>query len=203
MQTFLLGFLMHSLPMNICRNERLQRDYSNHCTWKKIIQSQGFLKTKHSQVIFANGPITWLREFKGCFLRGQVCLNGFKVFNGCIVESWILLVHLQNNLRTFCFQKMMWLDNLLPSTPVLSLCLQIPAADHTQVTGELIGWTVAVENKVSTGQMLVASGKRDTKKNLAAFPFYLFRLCWPFLKSHSIITLRSKVHFPDLEVCCD
>ena len=25
-------------------------------------------------------------EFEGCFLRDQVSLNGFKVFNGCILE---------------------------------------------------------------------------------------------------------------------
>jgi len=27
-----------------------------------------------------------IHKFEGCFLRGQVSSNGFKVFNGCIVE---------------------------------------------------------------------------------------------------------------------
>ena len=38
-------------------------------------------------------------KFKGCFVRDQVSLNGFQIFNGCIVE----LVRLQKNLRIFCF----------------------------------------------------------------------------------------------------
>ena len=36
----------------------------------------------------------------------------------CTVEPWILLVRLQKNLRIFCFQKTLWLDNLLPSVAV-------------------------------------------------------------------------------------
>ena len=35
-----------------------------------------------------------IRRFAGCLLRGQLNSNGFKVFNGCVVELWILLVHL-------------------------------------------------------------------------------------------------------------
>ena len=61
-----------------------------HLHWKKIIQSQRFLKTKDSQLFGG-----------GCFLRGQVSLNGFKVFNGCIIGPFA------KNLRIFCFQKML------------------------------------------------------------------------------------------------
>ena len=44
--------MIHCLP------EVFQCDYSNRGTWKKIIQSQRFLRTKDSQGFFANGPIT-------------------------------------------------------------------------------------------------------------------------------------------------
>ena len=53
-------------------------------------------------------PITTVFENKrfstfwgGCFLRGQVSLNGFKIFNGCIIGPFA------KNLRIFCFQKML------------------------------------------------------------------------------------------------
>ena len=35
----------------------LQCDYSNQGTWEKIIESQHFLETKDSHVVFGNGPI--------------------------------------------------------------------------------------------------------------------------------------------------
>ena len=35
---------------------------------------------------FAYGPCNNIHQFEGCFLRGQVSSNGFKVFNGCIVQ---------------------------------------------------------------------------------------------------------------------
>ena len=63
----------------------LQRGRSNRDTWKKIVQSQRFLK-KDSPVFFAYGPCNNIHQFEGCFLLGQVSLNGFKNFNGCIVE---------------------------------------------------------------------------------------------------------------------
>ena len=43
-----------------------------------IVQSQHFLKT--------NGPINNFYKFEGYTLGGQDSSNGFKVFNGCIVE---------------------------------------------------------------------------------------------------------------------
>ena len=36
-----------------------------------------------------------IHTFQGCFRRGQVSSNGFKVLNGCIVHPWIFLVRLQ------------------------------------------------------------------------------------------------------------
>ena len=41
-------------------NTELQCDYSNRGTWMKIIQSQRFLKTKDTQGVFTNGPITFM-----------------------------------------------------------------------------------------------------------------------------------------------
>ena len=95
-----------------------QCDYSNWGTWIKIIQSHWFLKTKDSQVFFFSQQTNNIHEFEGCFLKAQVSSNGFKVFNSCIVEPWILLVRLQKYLRIFYFQKTLWLDTLLPSAPV-------------------------------------------------------------------------------------
>ena len=60
--------------------------HSNRKTWKTTVQSQCFLETKDSQVFFANRPIKIIHKFEGCFLRGRVRSNGYKVFNGCIVE---------------------------------------------------------------------------------------------------------------------
>ena len=42
------------------------------------------IKTKDFQVFCKQTDS--IRKFEGCFLRGQVSSNGFKVFNGCIVE---------------------------------------------------------------------------------------------------------------------
>ena len=46
--------------VTIFQTESLQCDYTNRDTWKKIIQSQRFLKTKDSQFFYANGP----KQFK-------------------------------------------------------------------------------------------------------------------------------------------
>ena len=53
----------------------------------------------------------FIHEFEGCFLRGQVSSNGFKVFNpvfnSCIVEPWILLVSLEKKTwESFVFKKL-------------------------------------------------------------------------------------------------
>ena len=58
-------------------------------TWKKIVQSQRFLKTRFSSFLFfffAYGPCNNIHQFEGCFLIGQVSSNAFKNFNGCIVK---------------------------------------------------------------------------------------------------------------------
>ena len=73
----------------LCSN--LQSGHSNWDTWKKIVQSQRFLKTRFSSFFlfvffFAYGPCNNIHQFEGCFLIGQVNLNGFKKSNGCIVE---------------------------------------------------------------------------------------------------------------------
>ena len=50
-----------------------------------------------------------IRRFAGCLLRGKLNSNGFKGFNGGVVELWILLA--------ICFQKTLSLDNL----PIVSV----------------------------------------------------------------------------------
>ena len=63
----------------------IQCGYSNHGIWKKIVNSQRFLKTK--QKFFCKWTNN-IHKFEGCFLRGQVTSNGFKVLNSCIVEFY-------------------------------------------------------------------------------------------------------------------
>ena len=58
--------------------------HSNRKTWKMTVQSQCFLETKDSQVFCKQ--TNKINKFEGCFLRGRVSSNGYKVFNGCIVE---------------------------------------------------------------------------------------------------------------------
>ena len=68
-----------------------------------------------------------IHELEGCFLRGQVSSNGFKVFNGWIVEPWILLVHLQKKLENLLFwKKMLWVRDKKssPKCPGLSSCTE-------------------------------------------------------------------------------
>ena len=77
----------------------LQCDHSDRGTWKKIVQSQ------HSQIFVANGPT--IENFKLFELTRPLKKEHS--------NSWMLLVYLQKNLRIFCFQKTLWLDNLLPS----------------------------------------------------------------------------------------
>ena len=56
----------------------LRCDYSNRGTWKKTVQSlQRFLKTKDSQDF--RQADQYVHRFEGCFLRGQVRSNGFKI----------------------------------------------------------------------------------------------------------------------------
>ena len=99
----------------------LQCDYSNRGIWKKIIQDHTLYENKDSQVLCKRANN--IDEFEGCFVRGQVSSNAFKVFNGCRVERWILLVRFQKISRILCFQKLLWLDNLLPSAPVRVVAL--------------------------------------------------------------------------------
>ena len=64
-----------------------------------------------------------IQEKEGCFLRGQVGSDGFKLFNDYTVEHWILLLRFKKTLRIYNFQKTVWLDNLLTSAPVRVVAL--------------------------------------------------------------------------------
>ena len=58
-----------------------------------------FWKQKDSQFFFCKRTNN-IHEFEGCFLRCQVSSNGLKVFNGCIVQPWMLLVSLPKSFLT-------------------------------------------------------------------------------------------------------
>ena len=97
-------------------------DYLNWGTWEKIIESQHFFGNKRFWCCFCKRtnkiygstmqPLKILERFEPTWpLRRQSS------------NSWMLLVHLQKNLRIFCFQKLLWLDNLLPSALVRVVAL--------------------------------------------------------------------------------
>ena len=46
-----------------------------------------------------------IHKFEGCFLRGQVSSNGFKVFNGCIVEYLNFIGPFAKKLENLFFSK--------------------------------------------------------------------------------------------------
>ena len=56
-----------------------RRLYNHNVFWKQDSQVFFFF-------FFAYGPCNNIHQFEGCFLLGQVSLNGVKNFNGCIVE---------------------------------------------------------------------------------------------------------------------
>ena len=56
--------------------------HSNRKTWKTTVHSQCF----QCFLKFFCKQTNKIHKFEGCFLRGQVSSNGYKVFNGCIVE---------------------------------------------------------------------------------------------------------------------
>ena len=74
MQAYLLYFSNWLFTYSATTGE-LRRRLSNH---------NGFLKPKDSQVFCK--WINNIHESEGCFLRGRVGANGFKVFNSCIVD---------------------------------------------------------------------------------------------------------------------
>ena len=55
-----------------------RRLYNHNVFWKQDSQVFCFF--------FAYGPCNNIHQSEGCFLIGQVNLNGFKNFNGCIFE---------------------------------------------------------------------------------------------------------------------
>ena len=87
------------------RTRPLGRRLSNLVFWKQ-----------KTQFLIANGPITFI-DLKAIWERSGR-FNGFKVFNGCIVEPWVLLVHLQKTWESFVFKKTLWLDSVPQSASV-------------------------------------------------------------------------------------
>ena len=59
----------------------VQYKHSTRDTWEKIVQLH------HKKILnFFCKQTNNIHKFEDCFLRGQVSLKGFIVFNGCIVE---------------------------------------------------------------------------------------------------------------------
>ena len=104
-----------------CSN--LQHGRSNRDTWKKIVQSQRFLK-KDSPVFFAYGPCNNIHQFEGCFLLGQVSLNGFKNFNGCIVEYLNFISLSTKTLENILFWEKVVIGQYSTNCPVWLSALQ-------------------------------------------------------------------------------
>ena len=85
-------------------------------TWKEIVQSQPFLKPKIFKVFckqtdkIHSSTMCPLTSFKSIwtYLTSQETAFKFMNFMGPFAK----------NLRIFCFQKMLWLDDVLPSVPV-------------------------------------------------------------------------------------
>ena len=61
---------------------------------------------RFSIFFFSNGRITFIK-FEGCFLKGQIRSNGFKIPKCCIVKclNFIAPFEKKKNLRFFSFQK--------------------------------------------------------------------------------------------------
>ena len=54
-------------------------------------------------LFFAYGPCNNIHQFEGCFLIGQVNLNGFKKSNGCIVEYLNFIILSAKTLENLLF----------------------------------------------------------------------------------------------------
>ena len=84
-----------------------------------------YCNTSQQQILkfFTNRLITFL--IWGLFPERLDKFKWFEVFNGWIVDPWILLFRLQKNLRIFCLHhKTFWLNiNLLPSALVRAVGL--------------------------------------------------------------------------------
>ena len=101
-----LVFHLFMFPLSIFSSYGLITvpDYLNWGTWKNIIQSQPFSENKRFSSFFCKQADN-IHKFEGCFLRGQVSSNGFKVFNGCIVECLNFIGPFAKKLENLFFSK--------------------------------------------------------------------------------------------------
>ena len=93
----------------------LQCDYLNRGTWKKIIQWQRFFfESNRFSSFLANGP----NNIQGSTIQPLKALKPFERTSPPRKEPsnlWMLLFRLKKKTWEFCFQKTLWLDNLLLS----------------------------------------------------------------------------------------
>ena len=73
---------------------------------------------------FAHGPCNNIHQFEGCFLIGQVSLNGFKNFNGCIVEYLNFISLSTKTLENILFWEKVVIGQYSTNCPVWLSALQ-------------------------------------------------------------------------------
>ena len=85
-------------------------------TWKEIVHSQPFLKPKIFKVFCKQTDK--IHSSTMCPLKTLKAFELTWPLRKWPSDLWMLLVHLQNNLGFFCFQKTLRLDNLFSSVQV-------------------------------------------------------------------------------------
>ena len=92
-----------------------RRLYNHNVFWKQ--DSQVFF-------FFAYGPCNNIHQFEGGFLRGQVSSNGFKNFNGCIVEYLNFVSLSAKTLENLLFSENVVIGQFSSKCPVWLSALQ-------------------------------------------------------------------------------
>ena len=98
------GYLCTCGQLRYCSRKGYIATTGTRFTWKKIIQSQRFLKTTDSPAFFANAPITFEKMRAVSWEVRYAWLN---------LEFYCSVC--KKTLRIYDFQKTLWLDNLLAS----------------------------------------------------------------------------------------
>ena len=106
------GYLCTCGQLRYCSRKGYIATTGTRFTWKKIIQSQRFLKTTDSPAFFANAPITFKKMRAVSWEVRYAWLN---------LEFYCSVC--KKTLRIYDFQKTLWLDNLLSSAPVRVVAL--------------------------------------------------------------------------------
>ena len=87
-------------------------DTPTRVTWKKIFQSQHFLKTKDSQVLFCK-QINVIQGFNYAPIENLKTAWTYLTSQETALKFMNVIGPFAKNLRIFCFQKMLWLDDIV------------------------------------------------------------------------------------------